>query len=402
MPMPSIGFRRVLLAAGLSTIGAIPLTDTSTSTIGAIPLTDTSTVRESSLLADDEVKSEGGRIQDTNTRRCNASSLPVYVLNMDNRGAKLDVFAQRLPWPLKACRVTGVDGNKLPKSLDPKLIPTDSWQKAKARTNLHFPVVGTQLTKGAVGLALAHARAWARMLERGEEIALFAEDDLHFFVPNLIEQVEGACEIARLWKPEQILLQFCGGNTSLGTWPKPTACTSCAAPSAANYTDAQVMSTRSGARLDQATLEPVLLEACQGFYLLTAKGARIMLQKLFPIMLQIDAGIQSQSLLLDGFGDIETPTPFYGAARSPGLNTHGLFPPVAQCDERDGLSDTQQFPGYIHDNPDTESDDARHRPDPCGGIASLGTSANATLLLDYFLERVGTWDQPGADAVQSS
>jgi len=379
--MASIGFRsnRVMLLAGLSNICALPLS------------------RPASNVAPPHV----GEAQATNfsyrdSILCDARTLPVYVINLDARGAKLDTFTKRLPSPLKPCRVTGVNGSTLPDSLDPNLISSESWNSAKLASKIKLPILGTLLTRGAVGLALAHARAWAHMVERGDQVALIAEDDLHFYVPNLIEQIEGACEIARLSDPEQILLQFCGGNTTFGTWPKPQA----GLFSRLNLTtDEQVMASRTGAKPDEAFLRAVFFEQCQGFYLLTNRGARIMLESLFPIAMQIDAGVQTHKVFpyigppsvpeeLEEFSPI-TWSPYWGAARAPGLNTHGLFPPVAQCDDRDGHSDAQQGVNYVGPNTYTESSGAT--VEACGGVASLGTSDNAKLLLEYFVQRRGTW-----------
>ena len=249
----------------------------------ALAIPTVSTVAPS-LVAEGKVVGQGS--QPETSVFCNASTLPLYVINLDNRASKLRTFAERLPSPLSACRVTGVNGDALPFSLPSDLISSLEWRSAQLRTTLRLPIMGTFLTKGAVGLTLAHARAWAHMLERGDEMALIAEDDLYFYVPNAIEQIEGACETARLWSPKQILLQFCRGtNTTAGEWPKPSH-------GQENYTDAQVMWTRTGAKLTKASLLPITTESCQGFYLLTREGARIMLNSLFPIVNQIDAGIQ--------------------------------------------------------------------------------------------------------------
>jgi len=356
----------------------------------ALAIPTVSTVAPS-LVAEGKVVGQGS--QPETSVFCNASTLPLYVINLDNRASKLRTFAERLPSPLSACRVTGVNGDALPFSLPSDLISSLEWRSAQLRTTLRLPIMGTFLTKGAVGLTLAHARAWAHMLERGDEMALIAEDDLYFYVPNAIEQIEGACETARLWSPKQILLQFCGTNTTAGYWPKPSH-------GQENYTDAQVMWTRTGAKLTKASLLPITTESCQGFYLLTREGARIMLNSLFPIVNQIDAGIQPLRIIPEQAGEVifntnisswsrYTWSPFWGAARAPGLETHGLFPPIAQVDERTGYSDVQQGFNYVGHAPDTEG--GASNIEACGGLASLGTSDNSTLLLDYFREHIGKW-----------
>jgi len=384
MPIPSTGFHgcAVMLLAGLlnQRVLAIPLSRP------ARPGTGTGAA---SLAVEDEaVALEQG----LGSWKCDASSLPLYVINLDGRGAKLNKFAERLPAPLKACRVTGVNGSALPWQMDPKLISASAWGMANWNTRLRVPVLGTLLTKGAVGLALAHARAWAHMIERGEQVALIAEDDLFFYVPNAIKQIEGACEVTRLWgTPKQILLSFCKGNSTLGGWPKPFS-------PQANFTDEQVMRTRQG-RLDEARLAPIEGEDCQGFYLLTNAGARVMLRWLFPIAMQIDAGVQAHRLYPyfrqlwaeeeKVAAQIHTWSPYWGAARAPELETYGLFPPIAQCDDRAGYSDAQQ--GWFYSRNSNDTAVGSDKIEACGGLASLGTSNDAASLLEYFRDRIGTW-----------
>ena len=204
--------------------------------------------------------------------------------------------------------------------------------------------------------------------------------------------------------PSQVVLQSCG---DLG-WQKPEGVYHA-------LSDEQVYYARRG-RLNESVLTNTSVPGCTGFYLVTAGGARIMLESLFPMEVQIDT--------------IDCNLPgksrgACGATRVPNLNALFSTPPIAQCDERDGRSDVQQGPDLaslywklqekFKRDGDSSSDvsgdpssfnasawyqsalnatnDGSSVPvahvapiQPCGGVASAGTSDEAQSLLQYFVE----------------
>jgi len=289
------------------------------------------------------------------------------------------------------CRVTGVNGAILPEHLAEHMVDPGDWAGARNRTLQGIPTIGIALTMGSVGLALGHARAWAHIVESGVRMAIVAEDDAIFFAPTYQQELQASCSDALTDHAHHVLLQWCEGpgfGAMPPMWNK-------AQGDAAGISDADFMAIRPDwtkrIRMDTSA------EYCQGFSLITAEGARMMLDSIFPLRVQIDTPCW------DDQGEA------CGATRQPRLRTILNIPPIVQVDERKGESDAQiHSPDFneassgsaseagsadaaseaVSADAASEAGSTGDRVQSCGGVASWGTSNNVSALLAYFAKAV--------------
>lgn len=140
---------------------------------------------------------------------CNGTAIPTLVINMRSEKDRLHNFTAAQPDFLRAqtCRIDGINGSALNVTLPETLIQPTDWQAAIARTEFGTWTSGDYLTKGAVGLAVSHARAWQHVVQTRAPIAMVAEDDLRFYTADFREQLERACEATAAGGHDMVQLQ---------------------------------------------------------------------------------------------------------------------------------------------------------------------------------------------------
>jgi len=112
---------------------------------------------------------------------------PVFILNLDRRGDRMQnlasIFRNKMPWMGRmACRVGAPDGQSLGDHLNPKVISSKAWNKAR---NLKKPTMGGPLTAGAAALMMGHARVWERVAQSDQPWSIVMEDDINHIHPKL-------------------------------------------------------------------------------------------------------------------------------------------------------------------------------------------------------------------------
>jgi len=252
---------------------------------------------------------------------CDASSIPTLVINLPKRTDRWSAFTAAQPQWMRerTIRVDGINGSALPSEMPASIIAPDVWTEAISRTVHEVWTSGTQLTQGAVGLAMAHASAWRRIVDANIPVAMIAEDDLRFYTHDFASWVEKVCTTAVHVKPDGsetydlVQLQNCHQG-----WEKPGSGDAGCDASCMAMTVDDVLSTREAGY----TMLQDNMEYCLGLYLITQRGARNALRAAFPITKQLD-------------------TPTYAQGPLKALNTSRVVPPVAQCDERLVGSDVQ-------------------------------------------------------------
>ena len=264
----------------------------------------------------------------SDAQACEASKVPLLVISMDHK--RLDGF---VPAATKArpksaqsiCRIPGVVGNALPCApgvVPEALVQNATWSTVCRRSNNNEPSVTPQLTMGAVGLILAHAHAWIRMLDAGLPCAIIAEDDVQVYADSFVAFLERACEAVRTRQLQLVQLQSDGprrktgapgdGADQSGRWVKPS-------PQESALSAAALL-----ARRDAGPTNLLINTTAynMGMYLLSREGARKALAHSFPLNFQLDLPEGTLRSCLDS----------------------GMFaPPVAQALELG--SDTQFRPG---------------------------------------------------------
>jgi len=246
---------------------------------------------------------------------CHASDIPILVISLPDHAeshARLLGFVESLgnhSIRNRVCRTPGINGRNLPATMPTSLIDGGSWQRAQQRTASQKSLEGHLMGTPTVGLTLAHALAWQRIVAEGWPMAIVAEDDIRYFSPEFDSELEMARRsVARQSSEERLdllQLQSCsseGGSCtpSSGGWAKPDEPMSEA--------DALLLRTKHG---------PTQVVAgqtcyCMGMYLITGEGARRALRASLPLQ-----------------GDEQMDGP--GMQWWKQLRTGMMGPPIAQC-----------------------------------------------------------------------
>lgn len=228
------------------------------------------------------------------------------VINLDRRPDRLERFVKALqtsePWLLatgKLCRIAGRDGAHLslprgrhlragrtegvkkrlaevviPKSLmDVDALVRDGWTTpvalaAALSSNSTWP----QMTAGGLGLYLGHAAAWQHVVNSDLDFGVVLEDDLTLFAPTFAGQVAeilgGREDQAFVFRSpwDLLYLQRCNDDA----WPKPRA---------GDLVHHQPPQSVHSAEVPVPTGE---VTTCTGAYIITKRGAEIMLADGFP------------------------------------------------------------------------------------------------------------------------
>lgn len=260
----------------------------------------------------------------------------VLIVNLARRKDRLDRFAKTVqekePWLLGdakvgggLCRILGRDSSNLRLShsgnlrqgislkqreahssvpldlLDSSTLVRDGWVTAQAVDDAQSPAaVWPIMTRGGIGLYLGHAAAWQHIVNHDLTYGLVVEDDLTLFAPSFKDQVSALLQghthqgLDDTISWDFLYLQRCDDETWLKErvdQPKP------------------VRSHNGSSKLVTILSDDIV--TCTGAYIVTQRGAKLLLDVGLPAKKQLDAQLS----------DV------------PGLRRAALTPPVAQCGE---------------------------------------------------------------------
>lgn len=125
----------------------------------------------------------------------------------------------------RVCRVAGPYGAELGEHIRPELIDAAVWREAVERSEQKLWTNGKNLTKGAVGLIVGHARIWERVAKQEFPWSVVMEDDLSWFNPKvahflcrLVKEGIGPLMDEKILKKKNWTRIFAKG----GKWKRPT------------------------------------------------------------------------------------------------------------------------------------------------------------------------------------
>jgi len=251
------------------------------------------------------------------------------VINLDRRPDRLQRFQKALErnetWLLssqKLCRIRGRDGRHMQRGRQglrgkvrsahdpvPQLLPdaaalvADGWATPQAVATARQPHTRwPAMTGGGLGLYMAHADAWRQIIESGLDYGVIFEDDLTLFAPGFASQAaqilagheDKAFAFRVPW--DLLYLQRCNDQS----WLKPRVGDFWPVPDQPDEV-----------RVDEMSIKPGETTTCTGAYIVSRRGAEILLQDGLPADVQVDQQISGLT----------------------NLKRAALTPPVAQCQE---------------------------------------------------------------------
>jgi len=106
----------------------------------------------------------------------------ILYINLDRRDDRNNHVLNELnkiKWTGKTERISGVDGKTLDLDSVKNLLTTTAYQQADNKKKINFSH-GMYMTRGAVGCALSHRKAWINILNGDDDYVLILEDDIVF------------------------------------------------------------------------------------------------------------------------------------------------------------------------------------------------------------------------------
>jgi len=219
-----------------------------------------------------------------------AKKWEAMVINLDRRPDRLHNFtaAVRAKAPdvaKRLCRVRGIDGREMANASS----AFDHFEKtivsrglvSEKNLNLAMGAVKSKkwnhLSLGAIGLYLAHAQAWARIVDKDLDFGLVFEDDLVLYgkgFDRALRMVEKMSPSSWDW----VYLQSCKRDAARpeDSWPKDGA------------------EPEKKPELVRCSTDKV---PCTGLYAVSRSGAKKLLRDAFPIKEQLDLAVMDMASL---------------------------------------------------------------------------------------------------------
>lgn len=212
------------------------------------------------------------------------------VINLDRRPDRLQnftsaVFEKAPEVAKKLCRLRGIDGRSMGNSSE----GADSIEKkmlslglvGEHNLNLAKRAVKSKkwnhLSLGAIGLYLAHAEAWQRIVDRDLDFGLVFEDDLVLY-GKTFDRALRDIEKMSLSSWDWVYLQSCKRDPGHpeDSWPKDGA---------------------EPKKMPELARCSEIKVPCTGLYAVSRAGARKLMRDAFPIEQQLDLAVMSMSSL---------------------------------------------------------------------------------------------------------
>lgn len=205
-----------------------------------------------------------------------------FVLNLDREPTRFAGFMRAVkdqePWLLANLeRVPAVDGKTLLSNftnLEP-LIPQQITltNLERARNNANGTRGWEELSPGAVGLYLSHAKAWQRIKDEGLQFGLVFEDDLRFFSKYFKPTIDMMLNFKIV--ADIVYLQHCEDSSH---WPRGQGYT--------GYTP--------WGNPEPRTISMDEIVPCTAAYLLSHHAVDQLLKSAFPIESQLDRTLSTK------------------------------------------------------------------------------------------------------------
>lgn len=119
----------------------------------------------------------------------------MYVINLDRMPTRMTSFIDRLQHTdmrvMAPIRIAAVDGKKLNLA---ELVTPEALREIERAERVGYRERHYELTRGAVGCALSHRNAWAKLLQSDKNIALVCEDDAEL-EPNALTELTASLAV---------------------------------------------------------------------------------------------------------------------------------------------------------------------------------------------------------------
>lgn len=224
----------------------------------------------------------GSRLTQDIFANLNPNSFGAFVMNLDSDRDRIEGFfdavSQQEPWMLDVLnRVPAVDGRDfISKELDRHRLVRDNYISAadlqQALDNIDGAGSWDQLSPGALGLYLSHAIVWKDIVDKKLSFGLVFEDDLRYFGAGFEPAVRQILESKPAQPiPDLAYFQHCEDSAAWAPgFPQGPPGTSVA----------------------REVMEDEIVP-CTSAYLLSQRAAKQLLEKAFPISMQLDRALST-------------------------------------------------------------------------------------------------------------